>query len=240
MTDETTQTTTEETTTPTAQETLEKALDTPTSTTPQTDTTDESKSGEGSPSTTPEGSAKEDASPSSDDSSPDGEEFEPITPEFLIENVELPEGFEILKDDPLMQEFVSLLNEEELTVEDLGPKLVGLYAKATQANMQKWFDTQEEWLNELKNDPNIGGDKLEPAAERVSSLVHDYASTFGEDAANVDEALRAALDLTGAGNNPAIVRFLHWAALQLGEGAPLSGGSTGGERSRAERMYGTQ
>ena len=88
-------------------------------------------------------------------------------------------------------------------------------------------------------DPMAGGDKLDPALNKIDELILDYASTHKEDAQKVEDDLRAAFDMTGGGNNPPIVRFLSWIASQVGEGAPLSGGPAGGELSRAERMFGT-
>jgi len=220
----------EETTTPT-ESALEKELATETSSTPPSDTTDD----------TVEAAEEEVTEEESEVEEGEGEEegeYEPVTADDILENAVLPEGYEFLKDDPLMQEFVSLLNDEEGTVADLGGKLAGLYAKAMEANQQTWLDTQAEWVDELRNDPNIGGDKLDPALGKIDVLIRDYASSLGEKAATADESLRAQLSLTGAGNNPEIIRFLHWISLQHGEGAPLGGGSVGGERSRADILFG--
>lgn len=203
----------------TPEQKLAEAKGSETSTTQQSDTTEEGKKGE-------EEEGKETAA-------------EDLTLDAVLEKVELPEGYEFDKDDPLLGEFVKALNDKEVTKADLGSRLAGLYAKAMESNVQQWLDKQAEWVDELEKDPKIGGDKLDPALEKIDSVIREYAASHGEQAAEVEKALRADFTTTGAGNNPAIVRFLHWTASQLSEGAPLSGGSTGGERSRAERMFGT-
>ena len=113
-----------------------------------------------------------------------------------------PRAWSSIKDDPLLGEFVDILNTPDLTPEALGPKILGLYAKAQEANVAAHVATQEEWQTEVTNDPTIGGDKLDATLEGIERVMRDYASAQGEDAQTVDEALRGAFDITGAGQQP--------------------------------------
>lgn len=165
------------------------------------------------------------------------EEDKPITIDDLKE-IKLPEGFELDMESPFTKEFLDLLNNPP-DREEVPQKLLDLYARMGEANVKQWLDLQKEWTQEIRNDPVIGGDNLDPALRKVDNLIHEYASFHKDKAAEIDSSLRGAFDLTGAGNNPHVIKFLHWIATQQSEGAPLTGDSTGGERSRAERMFGT-
>ena len=67
---------------------------------------------------------------------------------------------------------------------------------AAQKNTQAFVDMQDKWVKEVKADPEIGGDKLN--------------ATLASGARAIDRlgipGLKEALDYTGAGNNPAIVK----------------------------------
>ena len=229
--------------TQTAPNALEEAL-TPPSETPAEETTPTSQTPETSTTETPavhadskaEGESEGEKPPEGDTPSEGDDAPSPLTFDDL-KAVELPEGYELRADDPLTGEFLEILNDTE--AKDIPARLVQLHAKIEEANIKQWLDTQETWQTELKNDPNIGGDNLEPSLNKIGSLMHEFASTHGDEAAEIEKTLRAQFDTTGAGNNPPIVRFLVWTASQLSEGVPLGGGSGGEEKSRAERMFGT-
>lgn len=125
----------------------------------------------------------------------------------------MPENYDVTA-DPLMAEFGTIATETKLSTEQ-AQKFVDLYTKAaTQLaaeNKSAWEKTNEAWVNEIKADPEIGGEKLQTKVlPAISSLINEIG---GAQSAEV----RKALDLTGAGNNPAIIRFLAKAAEALGE-----------------------
>ena len=68
--------------------------------------------------------------------------------------------------------------------------------QAAGAPHQAWADLQQQWTNEIKADPAIGGAKL-PESLAAARVAIDQLG---------GDALRTALDTTGAGNNPAIVK----------------------------------
>jgi hypothetical protein len=165
----------------------------------------------------------------------DTKEGEPSAPEIKPEdyNVELPEG--IGKDDPLLVSFLEgaakggMDNESvQAVINTLGPKLV----EQMQAPIKAWVDLNEKWVAEVQADPVIGGDKWPMAKETVlqaMTLVLTPEET---------RATREALGLTGAGNNPAVIRLLYSMAKRLVEPGPVKGNApTEPPKSAAALLY---
>ena len=67
---------------------------------------------------------------------------------------------------------------------------------AAQKGVQAFVDLQNKWVSEIKADPEIGGDKLDASLASAARAI-DRLGVPG---------LKEALDLTGAGNNPAVVK----------------------------------
>ncbi len=67
---------------------------------------------------------------------------------------------------------------------------------AAKKSVQDYVDLQTKWQAEVKNDPEIGGDKLTASMASAARAI-DRLGVPG---------LKEALNLTGAGNNPAIVK----------------------------------
>jgi hypothetical protein len=67
---------------------------------------------------------------------------------------------------------------------------------ATQRGTQAFVDLQNQWVSEIKADPDIGGDRLELSLASASRAI-DRLDVPG---------LREALGFTGAGNHPAVVK----------------------------------
>jgi hypothetical protein len=165
----------------------------------------------------------------------DKKEGEPSAPEIKPEDykLELPDG--IAADDPLLTAFLEgaakggMDNDSvQAVVKTLGPKL----AEQMQAPMKAWIDLNEKWVAEVKADPVIGGDKLTSTQETVwqaMSLVSTPEETL---------AARQALGLTGAGNNPAIIKLLFNMAKRLVEPGPVKGNApTEPPKSPAALLY---
>lgn len=165
----------------------------------------------------------------------DTKEGEQSAPEIKPEdyNVELPEG--IGKDDPLLVSFLEgaakggMDNESvQAVINTLGPKLV----EQMQAPIKAWIDLNEKWVAEVKADPVIGGDNWPMAKETVlqaMTLVMTPEET---------RATREALGLTGAGNNPAVLRLLFNMAKRLVEPGPVKGNApTEPPKSTAALLY---
>lgn len=109
----------------------------------------------------------------------------------------LPDGVSV--DEKAMGEATALFKDARLTQEQ-GQKFIDLAiareTAAAKAGQQAYVDLQTKWVSEIKADPEIGGDKLTGAIAHASRAIDRLG---GPD-------LKAALDLTGAGNNPVIVK----------------------------------
>jgi len=159
-----------------------------------------------------------------------------LTPIDFSKDVKLPEGFTV--NETQSKEFTDIVNDHSLSRAQMAQKLVDLQAKSitelTTALSEKgktdWDKVQTDWRKQCQQDPVIGGDKL-PATEAAIGRLLD---TFG------DREARAAFDLTGAGNHPAIVRMLTKIGAKLNEPAPPPPPNPGNtEADAARKMFPT-
>lgn len=100
--------------------------------------------------------------------------------------------------------------------------------KAMTQPYQAWKDLQENWQTQVRNDPEIGGAKFDRV---VLPTIARAMDRYG------DPGLREALAVTGAGNNPAIIRTLYTLSRMVTEGRPVQGNPAHGGKTPAERMY---
>lgn len=142
---------------------------------------------------------------------------EPVVPldpaSYKIEG--LPEG--ITAEDPLVKSFLEgaakggMDNESvNAVLSEIAPKI----AEQLRAPYQAWKTLNDTWQAEIKADPDIGGAKL----PQTIATINKGIERFGDAA-----AVRDALNATGAGNNPAIVRMLSNVFSKLVEGTPVVG-----------------
>jgi hypothetical protein len=146
----------------------------------------------------------------------------PAPEPFDPEKVTFPDGMQ--KDDALFTEFTNIAKEHKLSA-PVAQGLIDLYAKQLQASAQKqqaeWAETQADWQAQVKADPDIGGDKLEPALREVSKFFDNPIC---------DPGTRAALAITGAGNHKAIVKTFVNIAKVFNEGGAIRGNPASGNR----------
>lgn len=153
-----------------------------------------------------------------------------------VYELKLPEG--IKADEKSMATFTSLLGEHKIDPK-VAQSLVDMHyanmqetAKAFVADNQKlWTETQTKWAEEISKDPELGGDKKAATVARLGKALDEYGSP---------EA-RQAFDLTGAGNNPHIVRMFNKMAAALEEGGPRATGAPAGKKGTTlgGRLYPT-
>lgn len=149
-----------------------------------------------------------------------------------LDEIKVPEGLEV--DETVAKPFVEIVNKFGLG-RDAVAELVTLQANAMKAASEKstqvWTKMQEDWTAAVKADPDIGGEKLAPALGQIAKLIDHY---------KIPE-LRAAFDLTGAGNNPHVIKFLSKIANDLGESHFVAPNSpSGGAKTAAEILYPNQ
>lgn len=167
---------------------------------------------------------------------------EPAVEAFDPEKLTLPEGFEAGEQ---LDEFKSIAKDIPGLTGPQAQKLVELAGTALKTNLDRvygeWNDTQTKWVGEVKADPELGGDKLDGVKQTISKLLDNSELS--------DPKFREALDFTGAGNNPAVIRTLYRWAQRLTEGGSVAGdpaprksdGSLSTDRpSPAQSIYGPQ
>lgn len=144
--------------------------------------------------------------------------------------ITLPEGLTI--PDDLRDKFVAVAGKHGIS-QEVAQELINLQAEASktaaEASTRAFTELQQTWQTEVKNDPEIGGAKLEGTLTKISKVLDQFGSP----------QLREALDVTGAGNNPHIIRFMSKLAEKLTEGSPVTGGSPAPTKpvSQAAALY---
>lgn len=132
---------------------------------------------------------------------------------------ELPEGF--AADGPVMDEFKAAAKELKLPQGE-AQKLASLGAKLVQQTLDQqreaWTAQTAAWVETAQTDPEIGGAQM---PERVAVAVKAL-DRFGT------PELKEALNTTGMGNHPEVIRFMHRVGLAIGEDTFVSGAGGGG------------
>lgn len=167
------------------------------------------------------------------------------TPAALtIDDIKLPDGFTPVPDE-IKSEFVEILNDAEKTPQQRMEALVGLQSKvmteSVDAIREAWNDQQTKWQEEVKADPVVGGANMTENLAQVSKLIETFGSAETDatkKAAEVED-LRKALDHTGAGNHPAVVRFLFRVAKELNEPTAVQGNPAATTASAASKLFPT-
>ena len=160
----------------------------------------------------------------------------PVTPEepLTIDSIKAPEGVELNAEQ--LTSFLELMNTPDLTRAELAQKLVDYQVTTQQAAgeaanaaaISMWDDTQSQWQKEVTALPEIGGNALPATLATIKKGLMQAGAT---------KATFEALDLTGAGNHPEMVRILHSLTKGLGEAPPVQGSPPSGTLSQAERLF---
>lgn len=154
-------------------------------------------------------------------------------PAPVFEPFKLPEDVKL--DDAKLGGFTGLLGEFENKItadptqahaaaQEFGQKLLDLYIGETEAAAQRhteavaanWSRTQDQWVSEFREDPEIGKNRAETSLTRMGGLMDMYGQSAGPERLS---SLRSILTMTGAGNNVEVLRFVNWAASRLVERA---------------------
>lgn len=148
-----------------------------------------------------------------------------------IADIKLPEGMQV--DEPVMTEFLGLVNDPKITKAELAQKLVDLQVKSASEGLEKatqaWETKMTEWQDEVRKDPTVGGAKFEQSVATANKVINNLGSP---------ELAQLCAD-TGIGNNVHFVRFLNAIAPKLLEAAPVNPGNPAGgsTTTAAERMF---
>lgn len=141
-----------------------------------------------------------------------------------------PEGFEGELDSAAIEQFEPIAKELGLTQEQ-ADKMVSLHAESLQRAQQQardnWAQQQETWESELREDPDFGGPKFDENVGAAMKAVEKFGTP----------GLKEALESTGMGNHPELVRTFAQIGQAISEDKIVMGNQSQGERSMAERLY---
>lgn len=153
----------------------------------------------------------------SEPKSDDGKKEEPKTgaPE-KYEDFKVPDGYKI--DDDTLKAATTVFKDLGLNQEG-AQKLVDFYSdnfvKAAEAPYKLWADTQTAWVDQIMSD--FGEAK---ANEMRSDINKGIEAAFPP---KLQRAFREAIDLTGAGSNPAMFEAFHTLFKPFIESRPVKG-----------------
>lgn len=184
-----------------------------------------------------EAEAKPPEPPAAEPPKPAEEPKAPEAPKPLIDAkaLKVPEGFSLPQEQ--IDNLAAILGDEKMQHQDRAQALLDLHTKALQTATDGvtkfWTETQKKWAEDVAMDKDIGtGDKNSPLKPEVKTAVAKLIDAHG------GVELRRALDMTGAGNHPAVVKAFAKFAAQLTEGSLRSGSPPGAKpRSGAQAMY---
>ena len=172
------------------------------------------------------------ASPAPRDPKPAAPQETPeATPAPVYTDFKLPQGTSV--DQAALKAATDLFKEARLPQEQ-AQKFIDLAVSREQAAAQKgvqaFTDLQNQWVSEIKADPDIGGDKLDASLASAARAIDRLAVP----------GLREALNLTGAGNHPAIVKAFVRLGQMVSEDrfAPGRDAPPEPRRTAAETIYG--
>jgi hypothetical protein len=142
----------------------------------------------------------------------------------------LPDGVSV--DAATLEEARGLFAGAKLPQES-AQKFVDFYAGKMQALAEAphraWGAMQEQWVGDINRDGEIGGTRLKATIEAAGKAIDAFGSP----------GLREALNLTGAGNHPEVVRFFARIGRAISEDGHVAGSAARAARSTAEMMFPT-
>lgn len=146
--------------------------------------------------------------------------------------LKLPEGSSF--DQKAIDAVTSFAKEKGLSQEVAQAVLEREHLAISQANTaadQAWKEQQSAWTETIKNDKEIGGATFVQSVELASRVLKKYGSP---------EFIQA-LDRSGFGNHPELVRIFNRIGKQMGDdNLVLPGAQAGGKKSMEELFYGPQ
>lgn len=135
---------------------------------------------------------------------------------FALEKLEVPE--ELNKDDETFKNFIDFAKEKGFKHSDV-QRMVNDHVAALKAQEKAihdgWQSQQQEWVEKIKADPEIGGANLDSVKQTISKVLDNPQFA--------DPEFRKAMDWTGAGNHPAVFRTFYRMAKALSEGTSVAG-----------------
>jgi hypothetical protein len=138
-----------------------------------------------------------------------------------------PEGVEL--DNELLASANPLFKELGLSQEQ-AQKLVDFQSAQVQAQSDQLIQQTNTWKEAAKTDSEFGGQNFDENIGKASTAIDQFFS----------QEFKTLLNNTGLGNHPEVIRGFVKIGKQLAEDNPGSGNASQGEKSRAEKLYGTE
>lgn len=136
----------------------------------------------------------------------------------------MPEG--VALDKTAADEFTAIAKELKLNQAD-AQKVADVGAKMAQRQAEAHTQLVESWVESVKADKEIGGDKL---AENLA-VARKAIDTFGT------PELKDVLNATGFGNHPAVIKAFYKAGMAISGDRFVSGSPKGPETDMAKKMF---
>lgn len=170
---------------------------------------------------------------------PDASASAEASPPVAYEPWKLPEGVSLTEAD--VQPFNDILAATKAP-QEVGQQLIDLHlAEVTKVaermaarQTEHWNETRRTWVDQVRADPEIGGNRLETVLNAAGAVIEQYGGT-----ADQVKELRQVLALTGAGDHPALVRlFNNLGKARATEGRPVAAMTPPpAPQTRAQRRY---
>lgn len=153
----------------------------------------------------------EETTPAEGEAKPEGETAAEVEAPAAFDPaaLTLPEGFTL--DEENSKAFAELLSDDKLPPQERGQKLVELHTAALKQSVEAAIEQSklaaaesykkmnDDWRAQIKELPEFKANPDAEAGKVMQALI----------SVGADEKFFQALDLTGAGNNPAILQVLH-------------------------------
>jgi hypothetical protein len=192
---------------------------TATTSTPSTDAGDATKTD--STAVTPEGTKTETSTDSSTQTTETKTEEVKVPDSYELQ---MPEGIEL--DKAAADEFTTIAKELKLD-QAAAQKLADIAAKQAQRQVEAHTRLVETWVEQVKSDKDIGGDKL----EENLGIARKALETFGT------PELRDVLNASGLGNHPEVIRAFVKAGKAISEDRFVTGAAKGNDTDPAKKLF---
>ncbi len=147
---------------------------------------------------------------------------EPQVPESY--EYKMPEGIEL--DKAAADEFTAIAKELKLD-QATAQKVADIGAKMAQRQTEAHVKLVESWVEQVKTDSEIGGDKL----DENLAIARKAIDAFGT------PELKDVLNSTGLGNHPAVIKAFYKAGKAISEDKFVAGSPKGAPTDVAKIMF---
>lgn len=138
--------------------------------------------------------------------------------------LQMPDGIEL--DKAAADEFTAIAKELKLD-QPTAQKLADVAAKMQQRQVEAHQKLVETWVEQVKTDKDIGGDKL----DENLGVARKALETFGT------PELRDVLNATGFGNHPAVIKAFFKIGKAISDDKFVTGSPKGADTDPAKKLF---